>query len=180
MKRIVKILVIILSVILVLFLWAVWYKYEYSMYEAKALEINSPNLSQKLLIATQGSTFKDSITNGIIDHYESDSLFIKVIDVSGLSEINPKDYTGIAILHTWENWKPPLAVKQFMEESIDQKDRIVVLTTSGQGSYTIKQIDALYNMENIDALAGESNLDEIPSFTNQIITKLDPILEQKE
>lgn len=39
---------------------------------AEAYEVNSPNLKQKMLIATQGSKFKDSIVSEIIEQYKSD------------------------------------------------------------------------------------------------------------
>ncbi len=176
MKNLKKIGLIVLSIIIILFLWATWYTYEYSMEVAQTFEVNSPDFEKKLLIATQGSAFKDSITKGIVNHFKSDSIFIKVIDISSLQEIKPEDYNALVVIHTWENWKPPTVVRQFMDRTIDFHDKMVVLTTSGQGSYTITQIDALYTMENIDALAGESNLEDVPDFAKNIVARLEPII----
>ncbi|MBQ4819674.1 hypothetical protein [Aquimarina sp. MMG016] len=179
MNRTVKIILVFLSVIILLTVVATWYKYEFSMGVVEAYQVNAPNLDRKLLIATQGSEFKDVITEGIVNHYRSDSIFIKVIDVSSLNDVNPDDYTSIVIMHTWENWKPPVVVKKFIEETLDYHNRMVVLTTSGQGSYSIKQIDIMYDMESIDALAGESDLTKTTSFIKQIVDKLNPMLESE-
>ncbi len=168
MKRFGKIMLIIVSVVIILLLWATWYTYEYAMEEAKAFEVNTPALEQKLLIATQGSEFKDAITNSIVNHYKSDSIFIKVIDVSSLVEIQPEDYTAIILLHTWENWKAPFVVKQFVDRTSDHSDKMIILTTSGEGTYRISGV--------VDAITGESNLEEAPDFANKIITRLEPLL----
>ncbi|MBQ0734737.1 hypothetical protein [Aquimarina celericrescens] len=171
MKRPKKVLWIILSVIVLFFLFSIWYKYEYSMEVVEAYEVNTPDFDRKLLIATQGSTFKDSITNKLVNHYKSDSIFIKVIDVSSLVDIKPDEYTGIVIMHTWENWKPPFVVREFIEQTIDQRDKIVVLTTSGEGTY---------KMAEVDAITGESNLEEISNYAKKMITRTELILKSKD
>ena len=140
------------------------------MEEAKAYQVNSKDLNRKLLIATQGSAFKDTVTGRIVNHYKQDSVFIKVIDISSLQDIAPEEYTAILLVHTWENWKPPLAVKQFIERTTGHKDKIVILTTSGEGTY---------QMKGVDALTGESNLEEAPVFANKIIDKLEVKLKQE-
>ena len=144
-----KIGLTIICLIGLFLLFLFWYKQTYSMEVAEAYQVNSPSLSQKLLIASQGSEFKKAVTTKIIDHYKSDSIFIKVIDVSGLSEIAPWDYNAILLMHTWEISKPPETVQLFIDENAAMKDRLVVLTTSGEGSY---------KMEDVDAVTGESIL----------------------
>ncbi|MDX1769688.1 MAG: hypothetical protein R3294_16675, partial [Arenibacter troitsensis] len=78
------------------------------------------------------------------------------------------NYDALLIIHTWENWKPPSAVKSFMDRTKDYRDKTVVLTTSGEGSY---------KMEGVDAFTGESILDETPNYVGQIINKLNPLLK---
>ena len=85
------------------------------MWKAETFQVNSANLDPKLLIATQKSAFKVSVTQLLVKHYTSDPIFIKIIDISSLSKIDPLGYTAIAIIHTWENWKPPLEIKSFIE-----------------------------------------------------------------
>ncbi len=166
MKRPRKVLWIILSAIVLFFLFSIWYKFEYSMEITEPYLVNTPDFERKLLIATQGSAFKDIITNRIVSHYKSDSVFIKVIDVSLLKDMSPEEYSGIVIIHTWENWKPPFAVRQFIEKTMDQQDKIVVLTTSGEGTYHMKEVDAI---------TGESNIEQVQDFADKIIARLTAI-----
>lgn len=169
MKSFRRIRYIFLGVMITFLLFIVWYKYQYSMDVFKPFEVNSPNMEMKLLIATQGSDFKDKITNAVVDYYKSDSIFIKVIDIGGLPEIDPDLFSAILVLHTWENWKPPASVKSFIERTGSNTDKIVVLTTSGEGSY---------KMEEVDALTGESIMEDTPVFTERIIEKLNPLVKE--
>ena len=170
MKRHKRIAMAILSGTVLLFLFMIWYKYTYSMDIAETYELNSPNLDDRLLIATQGSKFKNAITLGIVNRYKYDSVFIKVIDISALAEINPNEFDALVVIHTWENWKPPVMVASFIERTLDKKDKIIVMTTSGEGSY---------KMENVDAITGESILKEAPIVVEKIIEKVKPLFEPK-
>ena len=140
------------------------------MREVPERTINAPELDRKLIIATQGSKFKDSITDGLVDHYGSDSVFIRIVDVSKLPEIRLDDYQAMVVMHTWENWKPPVAVDSFVNQLKEyEKEKIVVLSTSGQGDF---------KMEIVDAITGESTLEEIPKHLEAIIQKVDPLLAE--
>lgn len=165
-----KVFLVISILLLLFFAFAVWYKYEYSMYVVNERTIKNPEFEEKLLVVTQGSAFKDSITRGIVDHYQSDSVFIRIIDVSQLPEINLKDYDAMVLMHTWENWKPPMPVEDFINGLEDERDKIIVLTTSGNGGY---------KMENVDAITGESDLERAPEFTNKILVRLNPLFRDK-
>ncbi|MBT8244447.1 MAG: hypothetical protein HKP48_03650 [Winogradskyella sp.] len=165
-----KLLLFFLSLIAILLLISIWYNYNYSMETAEEFKVNSPELSRKLLIATQGSEFKDEVTKGVVTHFKNDSVFIKVIDVSSLKLINPKDYTALVVIHTWENWKAPEDVELFINRTKENLNKIIVLTTSGEGSY---------KMENVDAITGESKLDNTDTYINEILKRLNPILTPK-
>lgn len=167
MKRFKKILYRILAVMVVFFLFLVWYQYKYSMDVVAPYTINAPTLEKKLLIATQGSDFKDKVTGGIVDHFKSDSVYIEVVDVESLNVIDPDDFNALVIIHTWENWKPPLSVQSFIEKYGNESNKIIVLTTSGDGDYT---------MDGVDAIAGESKLSEVPRYINNIIDRLNKLL----
>ncbi|AKA34276.1 hypothetical protein [Flagellimonas lutaonensis] len=160
---------ILIGIVALFFILAVWYKYEYSMDPVEPYTIYAESFEDKLLIATQGSEFKNAVVQRIVDHYENDSLFIKVIDVSGLPQIAPSDYSAILILHTWEYDKPPEAVEEFITENKDDADKFVVFSTSGEGGNTV---------EGVDGLAGESVMADVPVYSGQIIKKLDGLLDQ--
>lgn len=134
---------------------------------ANEYEINNPTFQKKLLIATQGSNFKDAITNSLVDNYKQDSIYIKVIDISSLQKVALENYNAIVLIHTWENWKPPSEVKLFIDKNIAFQDKMIVMTTSGEGSF---------KMKNVDAITGESKLENVESYSNKIIEGLKPLL----
>jgi len=163
------VIMLILSITALLILVGIWYKHTYSMDVAEHIEHNSSYYSQKLLIATQGSEFKNALTEEVIANYKNDSIYINVIDVTALDKINLNNYNAILLLHTWENWKPPVAVEKFVNGLSEiQKNKLVVMTTSGQGTY---------KMDEVDAITGESEIKNMTSISNQIIEKLNPLLK---
>ena len=167
-KRKITWFILVLGALFLIF--AIWYKYEYSMNIAEEFEVNSPSYSQKLLIATQGSDFKDEVTKGVVNYYKKDSVYIKVIDVTALAGIDPARYNAILVIHTWENWKPPLDVEFFINRTRDIQNKIIVLTTSGKGSY---------KMEDVDAITGESKLKNTSTYISKITKRLESILNTK-
>jgi hypothetical protein len=134
---------------------------------AEPFEVNSPLLDQKILIATQGSEFKDKVVDGLVENLKDRSVYLKVIDISSLPDIKEDDFTAIVLLHNWEMLKPPEVIEQFLEQS-KNIEKIVVLTTSG-GSDTSK--------EGIDIISGESIISEVPERVNQLMSKLEPLLK---
>ena len=168
MKKFKKFLKIGIGLIFVFFMFLLWYQNKYSMDVAESYDINASVLQKKLLIATQGSEFKNIVTGGIVDYFKQDSVYVKVIDVSSLTTVDPKDFNALVVIHTWENWKPPAEVKTFMDRTKNYRDKIVVVTTSGKGSF---------KMEEVDAIAGESVLDDAPEIVKKMIFKLTAILD---
>lgn len=163
-----RILFIFLALMIAFFAVALWYKYEYAMEISEEYAINNQELELKLLIATQGSEFKDAVVGKIINEYKIDSVFIKVIDVSSLPKIIAQDYTAIVLIHTWENWQPPKAIEDFVNDTMVDKNKLIVLTTSGEGSY---------KMDEVDAITGESKLENVTSFADIIIKRLESLLK---
>ncbi len=162
------IVILILSILgICIFLFA-WYKFNFSMDKAQTFEINDPNFPTKLLIASQGSEFKNALTNQVMDYFKEDSIYIQVIDISQLSKIEVSAYNAILLIHTWEGWGPPTEIKDFIQNHITDLKKIVVFTTSGNGTNKIA---------NVDAITGESKIDDIHLFSNKIIVKLKPLLK---
>ncbi len=168
MKKFRKKAVVIISILALLSLFGVWYKYTFSMTKVAAFQVNTTRSDSKLLIATQGSEFKNNITQGVIDHYGPGSVFINVMDVSGLNGVFAEDYDAILVLHTWEYERPPDAVASFMDRMKSTENNIIVMTTSGPGTSKI---------EGVDAITGESILENVPQVVEKVIKRLDPFLK---
>jgi hypothetical protein len=148
-----------------------WYQKKYAMGVAESYHINSPQLQKTLLIATQESNFKHKVIAGVVDYYKADSLFIQVVDISSLDTTNIKKYNAVFIIHTWETWNPPIAVKNFINRTKKDTQKMVVFTTSGDGKY---------KMEGVDAITGESKLVDVLFYIDKITSKLNLILKLEE
>ncbi|RRQ50595.1 hypothetical protein DZC72_08680 [Maribacter algicola] len=57
-------------------------------------------------------------------------------------------------------------MKTFIERTKNYQDKIVVFTTSGEGTY---------RMEGVDAITGESIIENVPLIVNRIKVRLDPL-----
>jgi hypothetical protein len=149
-------------------LYFYWYNQDFSKEIIKKQDVKSLSLEGKLLIAASNSPFKDSIKGLIIDHYKSTSVIVEVIPIKNLTTKDITDFDAILILHRWEAGKPTEIVQSFIENNTSSKDRMVMLTTSWNG---------LEKMKNADAITGASIIENVPSFSDRIIKKLNPLLQ---
>jgi len=165
-----KFIIFFIALGAIILIFAIWYKYEFTMEVAQEFEVNSSDLKHKLVIATQGSTFKNEITKGIINYYEKDSVFVKVIDITSLADIDPAESSAIVLIHTWEHFQPPKDAETFINRTKDINGKIIVLTTSENGNF---------KMRGVDAITGESILENTNAYVNQITKRVDSILYTK-
>ncbi|MFT0714746.1 hypothetical protein [Flagellimonas lutimaris] len=158
---------IMIGIIALFLLFALWYKQRYAMEIVEPYTVNSKNFEKKLLIASQGSDFKDTLVQDVIDHYKNDSVFIQVIDVSGLPQANHRDFGAILLVHTWEYNKPPQVVEEFIGNSKVNVQKVIAITTSGEGHRFI---------EGVDGISGESKIEFAHEYSNWAIMKLNSLL----
>ncbi len=168
MKGLKRFLYLFLGVMFAFFLFLLWYQNRYSMDVVIPYTINETQFDKRLLIASQGSEFKNEVTSSITNHFKLDSIYIQVLDIEELEGTDPKAFDAIVIMHTWEYGKPPLVVKEFIERTKKYKSKIVVVTTSGEGTY---------KTENMDAIAGESIIEDVPDIVAGVIRRLAPLLK---
>lgn len=161
-----KILVGVAIVVVAFVAPMAWYLLHHSMHPARSFEVNSPAASQKVLIATQGSAFKDSIVAGIVAHLRERQAYVRVIDVSTLSIVRETDWNAIVLIHTWEMEKPEPNAKKFLDHTPDRR-KLIVLTTSGAGDR---------KMEGVDAISSASQMIDVPRLVTEIDTRIDTIL----
>jgi hypothetical protein len=135
---------------------------------AHSFRAGVPSAAQRVLIASQGSLFKDALVAGIIDHLRSRPVYINVIDVSGLPEVKPSEWNAIILIHTWEYSKPQADARAFIDRLSD-RTKIIVVTTSGSGTA---------RMPGVDAISAASVMDEPPMPLATVARRLDAILSQ--
>ena len=144
-----------------------WYNWKFSMYVVSDQEYGVKSAENaSLLIATQGSEFKDSIATNLIEHYKRNGLYIKVTDVTRLGGYNYEEWDAIFIHHTWEISRPPKQVIEYLNRNED-KSKVVIYSTSGDGRFAIK---------GVDAISGSSMMNEVKMRTTELINRIDKIL----
>ena len=67
--------------------------------KAEPFEVNSADQAKSILIATQGSDFKDIFVKTLCDSLKQSSVYIKGIDVKDLTEVNEENWNKI------KNWR---------------------------------------------------------------------------
>jgi hypothetical protein len=166
MKLLKKIIIVFIIFGAISIIFLKWYSVQHSMEEAEPFEINDKGLPQQVLIATQGSKFKDAVVKETIGQLKSLPIYIKVIDVGQLANVDENEWSAIIILHTWEYAKPQKEVRAFMERAL-VKNKIVVLSTSGSG----KEM-----MEGIDGITSASWGEEVIANADEIVNRVKTIL----
>ncbi len=154
------------ALIAAVLVFVAWYRLHYSMDLARAFEVAGSPSGPRVLIATQGSAFKDALTTGLVEHLQRRSAHVKVIDVSGLKAVQRNDWDAIVVIHTWEMRKPPPAVKAFVDQT-PAPGKLVVLTTSGAGTFALA---------GVDAISAASQMADAPARVSEMAVKLDAIL----
>ncbi|MBP2831496.1 hypothetical protein J8281_04785 [Aquimarina sp. U1-2] len=157
-----------LSLILLFAIFWVWYEYTYAMDTVIPFEINDPHLQTKVLIASQGSRFKDSLVQSIITHYQHDSIYFKVIDVYTLFTVTIKKWDAVVIINSWEYGSPPKNVKKFIKNHPNQLDKLIILSTVGSSNIALKDVDVI---------SGESIMEKTPKYSGIVIEKLNKLIQ---
>lgn len=148
-----------------------WYTHKNSGDPSNTFDVNAHHIKKKLLIVSQGSPFKDSITAGVLEHYKFSSITIEIIDVKTLVDTVVGNFDAILLIFRWEAGAPPEIIQSFVHKNLELKNKMVILVTSWNG---------LEKMDNVDALTGASILGDVPIFEDRIIRKVDRLLTYKK
>ncbi|MCB2222525.1 MAG: hypothetical protein KQI35_19230 [Bacteroidetes bacterium] len=128
-------------------------------------EAGSPQANYKILIASQGSEFKESLVGKIIDQFETPETYFSVIDCTALQDIRIEDWSAIIIIHTMQIHKMPAKAKKFLDEA-DDFSNIMLVCTSGGGDEIVTDYD-------VDAISSASRLNKLPVIIDWIGNRLD-------
>ncbi len=160
-------ILILVAVALLLFTgFAYRYLSVHAMKRSPAYERGLPSLPRHVLIATQGSGFKDRMVAGLVTHLERHPAYVKVIDIADLTTIQEGDWHAIVILNTWEYGKPPGVVRDFVAR-LATPDKVVSITTSGSGRE---------RLAGVDVISSASVIDDVPLLLKRVGAKVDAML----
>lgn len=129
--KLLKILAIIFGSIIgfILAAFAV-YVFLYYPRRAESFQINTPNPSQRIIIATQGSDFKNTLVKILCDSLEKSSVYIEGMDVKKLAEVNDEDWDRILIINSFiillnRN------VDRFLNRAVTRENILLYVTSGG-------------------------------------------------
>lgn len=171
MKVLKIILIVIGSIIGLLLVAFVIYLLLNIQGEAESFEVGSPELEQKVLIASQGSNFKNALVDSLTEHLKEKSFYIKVVDVSALGEVNEDEWNALVLIHTTQQNRLQPDVKEYLNRAKDLS-MVILVTTSGPGEWKTKDYE-------VDIFTSASKMDELSSLTTKILARLDLILARE-
>jgi hypothetical protein len=170
LKKILLIAGIILgTIIVILTVFYIILVIFYGQEKAEEFEVNKPPIDIKMLVAYQGSAYKNTLVENLLNQLKDESIYIKLIDVDGLENIRLSDWDCVVIINTCERGTMNDSVKSFLKRA-DSLDRIILHTTSGGGVWKTKDF-------NIDTITGASDLEDIDKVTDDILKRIITILK---
>jgi hypothetical protein len=139
---------------------------------AKAFELNSPELKTRVIIATQGSSFKKALVAALVEELEEKAIFIKVIDLSALSEIVDAEWHTLVLVNTCQSRRlHPDAAAYLRRVTIP--DKVILVTTSGSGRWQPENIG-------VDSISSASRKARLRPLVTEIVNRLNGLLERIE
>ncbi|UCG29237.1 MAG: hypothetical protein JSV53_06850 [candidate division WOR-3 bacterium] len=132
-------------------------------------DLGKPELGKRLLIASQGSGFKNALVESVTTYLAEESRYVRVMDVTGLAEVDESEWDAILIVHTTEQWKLQPDVKKYLDRA-DALDKVIVVTTSGSGEWKSEDYA-------VDVMTSASKSEELPLLTQNIVASLKEILQ---
>lgn len=125
--------------------------------------------ARQVLIASETGTYKDRLVTALTARLTEQKLEVKVIDISGLADVDSGVWSAVVLVHNWEFGEPPAAVREFLARTPDTR-RIIDVTTSSSGQE---------KPEGVDVVTSASVMDEIPTVVAGISARINARLKQE-
>ncbi len=144
----------------------IWPQKDMSVYE-----INRATDEKRVLIASRDSDFKRALVEEIVSAYESKPVYVKIIGIEALENEDANGYSAVLLINTCMGWTVDVEVSRFLDHH-GAVESIIVVTTSAGG-------DVPPENENwaIDAISSASALDRVHPLANELIGKIDRLIE---
>jgi len=136
----------------------------------KETTINNLNASHKIVIASNGSDFRDSIRERIIKKY-SDNCYIEVINLDKLQTVEYDRYDAILVMDAiiaWGGFNPEM--RNYID-SLNDKKKVVLFLSAGDE-------ELKYSYKGVDAISSASVVEEEDKVVKEIIGKIDMLLAE--
>ena len=129
----------------------------------ESFEAGEKSSNERILIASQGSDYKNIFVEKVIEKLKNDSLFIKVIDVTEIEKENIDDFKVILIINSIEMYDMQENAKGFL--SGVNTDKVIMLATSGNGAMGPKD-------NSIDAITTASSVETIDEKVDEVMKRI--------
>lgn len=144
MKKPLKISLIVVGIAVVIFAGVMLsYRFVKSMDVTENAEINKSATGDHVLLATQGSKFKDSVMDQVKKDMEGKNVHVSIIDTTKLDKVKADDYDKVVLFTTVQSDDIPENVSTFMNDNKDKSIHIAVTADSGRWDDKPKDIDAI-------------------------------------
>lgn len=145
------------------------YRMLFAQKTATAFEINHPDMKTHILIATQGSSFKDAVVAGLIKELEKQPLYINIIDVSALPAINGAEWQAMVLVNTCQSNKLQPDVATYLARAT-ALEKVILVTTSGSGRWQPEHLS-------VDSISSASRKARVQPLVTDIINRVNNILQ---
>ncbi|MCD4731474.1 MAG: hypothetical protein K8R74_12795 [Bacteroidales bacterium] len=165
MKKWIKILIgIVVTPVLLFLILLVAYILINRQGVIEPFQFGNSNAENKILIASQGSDFKNNLVEKLVNQFKDDNNFLSVIDCTELGDENEKDWDAVIIIHTMQIHKMPKEARKFLAE-VKDLSRIMLVSTSGGGDDLVTDFD-------VDAISSPSRTSVIPQILEWVNEKM--------
>ena len=137
-----------------------WYIYKFYPRTADSFELNSPDQPTRVLIATQGSEFKNSLVATVCDLLRPRPVYVKVIDVGGLDDIETGRWDKVLVINTAMVNVMSGPARRLVAR-VDGLDNVLLFVTSGGADFKPADLE-------VDALSGASRKADINRLADLI------------
>lgn len=161
MKLLLKILGSIILVLLIIVLtFSSIYVYKHYPRKIDSFEVNDQYLANKILIASQGSEFKNTLLNDLVESIVDESIYIKVIHTSDLDLVEIDHWNSIIIINTCVADKLQKSVTNFLSR-VPEDYPLFMVITAGDGRWKPANL-------HVDAISTASRINKIDEIISEV------------
>lgn len=128
-------------------------------------QVGNPNAENRILLASQGSEFKNYLVENIIENNKDENSYFSIVDCTALEDENAANWDVVIIIHIMQIHKMPAKARKFLAEVKDLSS-VMLVSTSGGGD------DIVIDFE-VDAISSASRAGNIPQILDWISTNLE-------
>ena len=132
-------------------------------------QLGNSGAENKILIASQGSDFKNNLLDTLVCKLKTDENYLSIIDCTALGNENDEEWDAVIIIHTLQIHNMPEATEAFLS-GVKDLSKVILVSTSGAGDESVEKF-------NVDAVSSASRLNAIDPIMDWIIPKVDIILD---